>query len=70
MPKYNIKIAANITEKLIEFCVAEANRHFSMSYRVGLPTTILLNSDSVNCPSTYVIGSSNGYSYPCLHSHL
>ena len=70
MPIYNKINAANMTEKLMEFCVAEANRHFNISYRVSFPTTILLNSDSVNCPSTYVMGSSNGYSQPCLHSHL
>lgn len=52
------------------FVEALARRHLYMSYRVAWFATKFRNSDSTSCPSKYVMASSNGYSQPCLHSHL
>ena len=47
-----------------------ARRHLYMSNQFGFPSTKLMNSASSLWPSKQSMGSSKGYSYPCLHMHL
>ena len=44
----SIRKAPSIATRLRVFCEAEANRHFSMSKRVSLSLTMLVNSASTN----------------------